>query len=78
MTCPGCYWSNVVHMQSVAEIRKAGKDAFVKAVLEIGAKTQDKPFNTDMSFADQIAGFEKYSTPSTELKLMVEDAKKFR
>jgi hypothetical protein len=65
-------------MQSIAEIRNAGKDAFVKSVLEIGEKTQDQPFNSDSSFADQISSFNEYQASSHDLSLMIDDAKKFR
>lgn len=78
MACPRPCAPKVVYMQSIAEIRNAGKEAFVKSVLEIGEKTQDQPFNTDMSFAEQIASFDQSKASSQDFALMIEDAKKFR
>ena len=64
-------------MASIAEIEKMSEDDFVESVMGLVEGESVQPFNSEVSFEQQLEDFNNMETRQESLEVLLNDAKDF-
>lgn len=65
-------------MPTLKEINEMGRDKYIKRVLDAGDNFEEKPFNHDAPFEEQIESFNNFRQSDEAYESILKDARKFR